>query len=303
MDIYSYFMLFSTISAFLLFFGKKDEKQKIFNKKVFCILSGFFLFIIGALKNTSVGTDSERYSDTFYYLHRFELFEVFDLYSEEWGFYFLIRVAADIIDHHQIMFALASAVFAFSLSYFTYKHSTNPLVSFIMTITMSYFAFSLSGLRQIIAISILLFSFDFIIKRRFLIFLFFIAFAALFHISSVLFLPAYFLVSKEISMKRVIAYISVVPLVFSLRPYLVNFIHAFLYSEYETDPYETSGGWTTLYVYALIIIAALVFKKQLQSQNKNFPFYFSMMYIGTLIQMFVPIQPNIFRVSMYYNIS
>jgi hypothetical protein len=48
---------------------------------------------------------------------------------------------------------------------------------------------------------------------------------------------------------------------------------------------------------------AAIFKTPLENSNCDFPFFFSMMYYGMIIQMFVPLQPNIFRVSMYYNIA
>lgn len=303
MDIFSTFMLTSIILAIALLSENTTEEKTKRRKIIFCFLSGLFLFLIGGLKSTSVGVDSERYSETFYYLQRYDVSDVFNIFNEEWGFYYLIRILSFVSLDHQIMFATVSAIFAFSLSFFIYKHSKDLMVSFIMTITMSYFAFSLSGLRQTVAIAILLFSFDFIIKRKPFFFIGVVAFASLFHVSSVLFLPAYFLVSKEVSYKRVIVYFAVAPIVFLLRPLMIEIIQLFLYSEYEIDPYQSSGGWTTLYIYILILVVALIFKKQLQSQNKDFPFYFSMMYVGMLLQMFVPIQPNIFRVSMYFNIS
>jgi hypothetical protein len=76
-----------------------------------------------------------------------------------------------------------------------------------------------------------------------------------------------------------------------------------LYSDYRIDFEQSAGGWTTLFVYILILIVAAIFKTPLENSNCDFPFFFSMMYYGMIIQMFVPLQPNIFRVSMYYNIA
>lgn len=284
-------------------FNKDNQNVDIRKKKIYCIILGAILFFIAALRSTSVGNDSGQYARHFYHLQLLGFQEIIDYYQNELGFYFFVKLLTFISSDHQIMFAFIGALYAYSISRFIYKYSKDPMVSFIMLIPMMYFAFSLTGLRQTVAISILLISIDYIIGRRLLKFLIMIFLAGLFHQSAFLFILAYIIRNKKITFKRILLYLAFMPIVFLLRPFIIRVVQFFLYSSYSMDWSQSAGGWTTLFTYILIVITAAIFKNQLENQDINFSFFFTMMYIGTLIQMFVPLQPNIFRVSMYYNIA
>jgi len=302
MDIYSVFMLIAIILALFLPEISSQEERFTSKKKVYCRILGFSLFLIAALRSTSVGIDSLQYSRIYYRVQQLSLGDIIANFLEV-GFYFLLKLLTLISKDHQIAFAVIGAIYAYSISRFIYKHSREPLASFIMLISMIYFAFSLTGLRQTVAISILLFSIDYILQRRWKKFFLLVFCACLFHRSAIFFAPAYFLKKRQISVSRISLYLFIAPFVFVLRPVFLNLIQLFLYSDYRIDFEQSAGGWTTLFVYILILIVAAIFKTPLENSNCDFPFFFSMMYYGMIIQMFVPLQPNIFRVSMYYNIA
>lgn len=110
--------------------------------------------------------------------------------------------------------------------------------------------------------------------------------------------------SKEITNISVIIYTIAAPVIFAFRGTIAGIIQKFLYSGYNVATEgQNAGGWTTLLVYILILFAATLFKSVSSQQYKHFPFFYTMMYVGMCVQMFVPMQPNIFRVSMYYNIA
>ena len=300
MDIYSIYLLIAIILSISI---KNNQIDHTRARKTYCVILGIILFLIAALRSTSVGIDSERYAWHFYNLQQLDFQGIIDYYQSELGFYFLVKLLTFISSDHQIMFAFIGAIYAYSISRFIYNYSIEPMVSFIMLIPMVYFAFTLTGLRQTMALSILLISIDYILDRRLLKFLLIVFIASLFHQSALFFAPAYIIKNKNITFKRIFLYLAFMPIVFLLRPFIVRAVQFFLYSSYSIDWSQSAGGWSTLSTYVLILIVATIFKKQLEKQNGNFPFFFTMMYIGTLVQMFVPLQPNIFRVSMYYNIA
>ena len=302
MDIYSLFMF----TAILLSIGmqqkiKSDGKIRKENWKYYCIVLGFLLFIISALRSTSVGNDSGQYARIFYFLQQLDIKLIINYYQSDLAFYYLTKILTYVTSNHQWMFAIIGGFFSYSVSRFIYKHSANPMVSLIMLITMSYFAFSLTGLRQTIAIAIILFSYDYIIHKKFFKFILFVGIASLFHQSALFFLPAYLINSKQISGLKIFVGILTASIVFAFRPLLVSFVQLFIYQDYSINLDQDAGGWTTLVMYFLIILVSLIFSRKIK--NKNFFLFLKMMFIGALIQMFVPLQPNIFRVSMYYNIS
>lgn len=302
MDIYSLFM-FVAVMLSIIIPNKTINKDKFQDrsKKYYCLILGLLLFFIAALRATSVGVDSMQYTNHFYRIQFMSVVDILHNYTKEPVFYFLIKIITVFSTNFQWMFTIIGGAYAFAISRFIYKYSKNPMVSFIMLIPMMYFAFSLTGLRQTMAISIILLSYDYIIRKHLFKFVFTVIIASLFHQSALLFLPAYFISNKSFNNKKVLVGILAVPIVFVLRPLLVSLVQNLMYETYSISLDQGAGGWTTLFVYFLIILVSVVFSKQIQ--NEYFPFFLKMMYVGALIQMFVPLQPNIFRVSMYYNIA
>ena len=302
MDIYSLFMLVAVMLSIII--PNKTINQDKFqdrNKKYYCLILGLLLFFIAALRSTSVGVDSGQYARHFYNIQQIDFKLLTIHYHKDPVFFYFVKILTYITTNHQWMFAIIGGAYAYSITRFIYKYSKDPMVSFIMLIPMMYFAFSLTGLRQTMAISIILLSYDYIIRKHLFKFVFTVIIASLFHRSALLFLPAYFISIKSFNNKKVLVGILAVPIVFVLRPLLVSLVQNFMYETYSISLDQGAGGWTTLFVYFLIILVSVVFSKQIQ--NEYFPFFLKVMYVGTLIQMFVPLQPNIFRVSMYYNIA
>jgi transmembrane protein EpsG len=305
MDIYSLFVLIAIMLRIVIPNRKKwREELQGKNWRHYCFILGFLLFMIAALRSTSVGFDSGQYSRHFYNVQYLSFKDIYSIHRNEFGFYFLIKILSYISSNHQIMFAFIGLVYAYSISRFIFKYSLDPMVSFIMLIAMEYYAFSLTGLRQILAYSIILFAIDCVAKRNFKKFLILILIASLFHQSAILFIPTYFLIYFRVYGKNLIKYISLIPIIYLTRIPLLNIIQKLFYSDYSVaDSNISSGGWAALVVYFLIFIIALGFRRRIDSRLNNFDLFLNMMFAGIIIQIFVPLQPNIFRVGMYYNIS
>jgi len=304
MDIYSIFMFIAILTyAFTVHIAASEVKKQKY-KKQYCILMGIFLFLIAALRSTSVGIDSEAYSYLFYQVKGRSWERLYYYYPKETWFYIFMKLLTIISSDHQILFAVTGIIFAYAISHFIYRYSKNCMLSFVMLIPMMYFSFTLTGLRQTIALSIMLLSIDLIVKRKVLYFILSVWIASNFHQSAFLFLPAYFLTSKKVTDVRIIVYALAAPIVFVFRGQIASIIQRFLYSSYSIEiEYQNTGGWTTLFIYFLIVFVSTIFKSISNREDKNFPFFYSMMFVGMCVQMFVPLQPNIFRVSMYYNIA
>ena len=74
---------------------------------------------------------------------------------------------------------------------FIFKYSKIVWLSVFLFFTNGFFTFALSGIRQSIAIIILLVSYDYLRVNKFVKFLFIVVLASLFHSSAILFLFAY----------------------------------------------------------------------------------------------------------------
>ena len=169
MDIYSIFMLV----AIILFMSIQTDKLFNFNfsqrkYKIYCTVIGFLLFLLAALRSTSVGIDSNQYAWHFYNIQQIDFDLVSIRYQKDPIFFYFLKFLTIITSNHQWLFAIIGGLYAYSISRFIYRYSKDPMISFIILITMSYFAFSLTGLRQIMALSIILFSYDYIFQKHLL---------------------------------------------------------------------------------------------------------------------------------------
>ncbi len=302
MNIYVLFMLITLISyPFTIRGYLLTENKALLSNRSYCFLLSMLLFAISALRGLSVGNDTGQYAWHFYNTSSMSFQQILQFHLNEPLFYLLTKIVSLISNNHQVLFAMVAAFYSFSIYRLIYKYSKQYLVSYFMLIPMMYFAFSLTGLRQTLAISVLLLSIDYIVDRKIVLFFFSVGIAFLFHNSAVFFIPAYFLYTKKLYKIRVLLFFIISPILFFSRYFILTIVQRFFYTEYSLGGY--SGGWTTLFVYFVIILVSTLFRKQMMAVDSNFPFFYSMMFVGFWVQMFVPIQPNIFRVSMYYNIS
>lgn len=81
------------------------------------------------------------------------------------------------------------------------KYSEAKYISLLMYFSGIFFFFDMSGIRQGLAISVLLISLKFVLDKKLIYFLICVAVASSFHLSAVFFIPLYFLNAREVSRK------------------------------------------------------------------------------------------------------
>ncbi len=155
------------------------------------IVFSVFAFLM-MFKSKDVGNDTHTYIKLFKEIADYEDVRNFLADSRyEFGFVYFIRLISRIYNDPQMLFIISGPFVAFSFARFIYKYSRMPWLSTLMFLTLQFFDLSFSGTRQIISIAILLFSYDFLIKRKILPFLLIVMLAISFHTSAILFLFLY----------------------------------------------------------------------------------------------------------------
>ncbi|WP_430074640.1 EpsG family protein [Priestia aryabhattai] len=154
--------------------------------RVFYFLLWFILLLVAGLRY-NVGTD---------YLNYERAYNNSDFWFSEIGFIWISKVMKYLGFSSQLYFfaiALLIQVLVFkSLKKYT-ENSRVFYLSIFFFITLYYFNHSMNTLRQFIAIGIFMLNVENIIKRNFLKYNFFFIVAFLFHTSSIVFYPLYFL--------------------------------------------------------------------------------------------------------------
>ncbi|MCF0075129.1 EpsG family protein [Dyadobacter sp. CY261] len=147
------------------------------------------LFLLSAIRSPKVGTDTSMYVN---------IFKSVEAYFRdiEPGYSVLMSVTRSIENDSQFFLFITSCFIFFPVYFFIIKKSQYPLYSLLLFVLLFYYYFSLSGLRQAIATSILLLSYVSLTERKYILWGSLVLGAASFHTTAIMFLPISFLLNR-----------------------------------------------------------------------------------------------------------
>lgn len=191
------------VLSFLLFLA--SLKGKIYDKKAeICFLS----FVVAAFVLIATFRDYSSYPDFIGFSGYENRYVIFGNKSFEsiWSFrnelkdityYFLGSFMCKIGISFRGWITIIAAFDLLAILLHVKKYSNNYGLSFLMFLSLGYYFFMLCGLRQAIALALVLFAYDAGKKHRFRSFCILVFLAYLFHQSAIVFLPFYFIIAKK----------------------------------------------------------------------------------------------------------
>lgn len=195
---------------------KKSGSLTINAKKLYMIIVFFPLLIVSALRSVNIGNDT----DTYHYIFNISTYTSFNDFIEmnahrwEKGFLAFTKLISSISDNPQVLIAISSIISLFFVGRFIYLYSKKPALSVFLFITMRFYFFFMSNIRQSIALGLILFSYDFIKKKKIIPFSIVILIAAQFHSTAIVFFLAYFIDKIKYSKKYLIGSVLITGLIF-----------------------------------------------------------------------------------------
>lgn len=178
--------IYNSLSILLLgiLLNKKLDSPKY--KKIYLIFCFIQMILIQGLRDISVGTDTTLYVNTYNnYLHNKSYFYQFMHF--EYGFQLLYIILQKMNMSSQQMLIIVSSLTMFGFAYFIYKNSKNVYISTFIFACMLY-PNSFNIMRQYLAISIAINSYQFIINNKYIRGFILIFIGSLFHITAILML-------------------------------------------------------------------------------------------------------------------
>mgnify|MGYP006346910129 FL=1 len=236
---------FTLLFIFLFFASLLELFQYKKKTPVFTIIAGVVLILLAGFRYY-VGADYPAYKNLFVgfsiYTDYSDVFNkaIFKKSAEEieWIFVLINKIIFDLGMPFYIV-TLVMAIITISLKLSTiYKFSPLPALSTLFYF-MPVFFFEDSGqMRQGVGIAICVFSFRYIVERNLMMFLLCIYLALGFHKTSIVFLPAFWLVKIPMNSKRILWALVICLLLSPLEPYK-------LFGEMFTSllPQDVSGGY------------------------------------------------------------
>ena len=296
---------FLFIVYYLLGGDKGIYNTKVRKKQV--IIMGGAIFLFAALRAYTVGTDVEGYYYDMYSLGVGNtLLEWYQNNSfRDPGFFIAIGLMQLISSDPQIMLAVIGALVAFGFSYFTYHEKGSVLLFFMMFIGFRIFSFTMSGLRQAAAMSIIFIAYIQLKNNRNKPFLLLTFLASTFHLSSLIFLLAFPVMKYK---KTPVLILGVLAFSFFniLTGGAIAAVMASLFFSNRFDDYIARSqkmvfeGSFTIYIYIMVYLISLLNFKRLRSLDSAFYRVFNVLTIGVFFAILGQTMDNVFRISYYF---
>lgn len=228
----------------------------------------------------------------------------------EWGYLFINTIVKSLggsINEVFLIMAFATIVLIFkSCKYYTKYY----FLAIALYMRYGYIQSNMMFVRQGICLAIFLYSIRFIYSRNLLKYSILIFISVLFHKSSIVLLPIYFIVNKKYSNKTIfialviaimLAFIDWMKLITIFTPdYIDVYINSYIYSELWGRPVISLG----LIEKILIISVAIKYREKLSEQFKYYNIFFNI-YILSFISYYSLLQSYGLqqRITLYLNIS
>ncbi len=228
----------------------------------FVVLAYLPLMVMACFRSGNVGNDNIIYINFFCQVQEELSYFVFSLSTRfEPGFVLYNKVLAYFFDSPQALLFTSSFIILASVIRTIMKYSASVWLSVFLFFCI-YFNSTMVTMRQYLALAILLFSFDYIVKRRFICFLLLWLLACTFHYTAAVFIAAYFVYNLKINKKILTKFVLLLPVVVLLsfvllQPFLDIFHDEGMY-EYYNDQNKYVKGGVRLATTVLITLEGIV---------------------------------------------
>lgn len=284
------------IIAWALIFCLKNPSKK--KNLIFLSLSFLQLFLISTFR-FDIGYDYQMYFEGFIRMGM-EGFDTIKYMDWEIGFNIYTKLIAMFTTNEKVFFAITALICLVPTAWFIFKNSKNVWLSTLLYINLSFFYCSMNFLRQSIAISILLFAWHFLKKKKFIPFAIILVIASLFHVTVLIMLPMYFLVNMKPSLKTVLIYCYALLFFFISSSGFINLITDIFHAEYKESQFITQG---LPFIYSIIpvlfVVAATLFAKELMKINPNNKYLINILYFAAFWMVIMSKHSLLERFSYY----
>ncbi len=303
-------MVYINTMAFLLVlrytfnqWGKGDLEKA---DKIFLWFGSAILAMLTGLRHYVTGSDTDSYTNSFKLFRKLPwkkaLSEAHEYY--EIGYRVFIKIIGYITDHENVFFTIIALFFAYSLGKYITKNSKNCFMSLMLYFTVGAFTFQITGMRQTMAMAILLFSFECIKERKLIKFLIIVFIASLFHQSALCIIPIYFAAYIKMNLISFSVFMlgGGIACVYS-RP-LISLFYKILgkYEHYGHTGFD-GGAIFVVLMYAITIIVSYMFMNSLEKQDKHNVFFFNMTFVSLFIYVLRYFASIVERVGFYYQFA
>ena len=300
-------------------------------KLLYCILVACAFILISGLRSKFIGVDTISYVKTFLKSSPFTWAQFLNTIKKPEFLFYTYRMLVRTVTEHYTLFLFPIAVWYVScVTFFIYKYSSYPMISYLLFLSMGYFFLSMAGLRQIIGMAFLLLALDKLIQKKHLLCLLLIVIASCFQITSLAFLVIYLINLLPLNKWYLIGIGALTGASYILGAGALLQVVNMVWGNTRGYVKIEYGGISTYILLILISICVLVFYPHILSPKrsdlllvpggyikhcrekkpilelKGFitdQLFFKMLLFSIPIQLLAIYQANVFRIAMMYHIA
>ena len=283
------------------------------SKRTYCFWVFLYFFICSAVKSLS-NSDLRVYKDIYELNLRRSLNDLVVLVENEElkdiGYHALARIWGGLGGSFLGWTWIVAAIFAASITFLIYKYSNSPFFSLLVILTF-YFLFTMSGLRQTIALSFILLAQYYIIEKKPFHFIVMVFLATIFHVTAICFLPAYYIARMKINWKQWVFIIVSLGITVLTPSSVKNWISVLLEDQYyEAYAYVNRSLTWSGYIIQFLFVAVCFFVRKSDDYEGNKSThlkcenaFLNLMVVGLCLRGFSTVIAELFRLSYYYAIT
>ncbi|WP_075109644.1 EpsG family protein [Bittarella massiliensis (ex Durand et al. 2017)] len=258
-------------------------------RKFLCILFSSQLFLISAVR-VGMGLDYGSYRNIFLEISSLQIKD-FLQYNIEKGYALLNAVLCMFTQNFQWVVVLTSLVIWSLIGGAIYKYSKYPALSFLL-VTSFLFYFSLSGIRQSIAIAITLIGFNYLKDKEFWKYIIVIFIAMMFHYTAAIMFLAYLFHRVKYNKKSIVilSVVFLTPLLFAKQIFVLftKIIPKYAHYGYgeSLQMYVKGMSWKSTIIAIFIFLVMLLFHKRMVLIDKKNSVYLHLSFLSLLITLY-----------------
>lgn len=279
--------------------GTKTPGRRTITAIAVCVI----MILFQGLRSVEVGTDLVQYKKIFeFYVDssfRDSLVLGKSKFAMEYGYSVFCKILSAVTCGNWQAYLILLSVFVNTVFVrFVYKYSSAPLLSIIIYLGLGCYVFTFSGLRQTIAITLCLLSYDSILKKKYLKFIIWVALAACFHKTAVVFLAVGVVRNFRIKDSTIPFIVLIVILIQFLAMPIMLFITGNFLPGYADD----INGDGTISELAILLVCAFMVLYFLCSGDKNEKnkFLLNIAMLAAVCQAFGNVSTTTVRVTYYF---
>ncbi|MCM0219381.1 EpsG family protein [Bacteroides fragilis] len=243
------FLLIVPICSRLL---SETNKQKVCEKTGYWLCVTLLMFL-GSFRAESIGNDTHEYLRIFQEIAQDVTIET----RYEIGYIYLNYIVSLFNSNPQSILIVTSVITLFSFGRFIWKYSQSPWLSLFLFFTYGFFVFSITAVRQSLAIAVLLFSYDYILQGKKLKFVLTVLIATTFHTTAIFFLVSYLCRMFKPTLRTIILFLGIGIVCSYLFSTLLGFAFQ-LFTIYEGYDQGIYFGETRLASILYVVISLLI---------------------------------------------